>query len=181
MLIPSEASRGWGGGEEREAAGRHGALFVAPSGINRSHRRSYRPVLGRAVPGPLRARGQRLQDGKKREQGAASSPLPPPLQPPSPRLYLQARPLRPPPSEPADRSLTKTFLLFLHELIYGRPESSSSAKRRNPAKVASVLPRLGATRGGGRGGASPGGPGAAGGCATRCPQASNPSGPLALL
>lgn len=149
MLIPSEASWGWGAGEEREAAGGHGALFVAPSAINRSHRRSYRAVLGRAVPGPLRARGQRPQDGKKREQGAASSHNP---LSPLPRLYLQARPLRPPPSEPADRSLTKTFLLFLHELIYGRPESSSSAKRRNPAKVASVLPRLGATRGGGRGG-----------------------------
>lgn len=110
---------------EREVSGT--AMFVAPSKTNRFQERSYRAVLALGVWGLL---GALAGPADEEEDGEEGEPSPPP----------------PPPGERASaghRRLTKTFLLFLHELIYGRLESSSSLRHRMPAESSECRARLG--------------------------------------
>lgn len=104
-------------------SGTHVAMFVAPSERNRFKERSYRAVLfGSGVWAPLGAHAgsaARMEEEEEEEEGG------------TPRLPPGAH-------STGHRRLTKTFLLFLHELIYGRLESSFSLKHQIPAKVASA-------------------------------------------
>ena len=125
---------------EREVSGKHVAIFVAPSKINWFKQRSHKAALGSGILGLFRAHantdaryGNAFRIEKERE--TLSLPPPSPL-----HLYLKAHRFCSVRTRTGDRRLTKTFLLFLHELIYGRLESSFSLKHRIPAKVASASP-----------------------------------------